>query len=279
MPQSLALCAGINEVDPDAYSGGLKPLEGAENDMKAMMQVAKIANFKCIRSLNGPSVTRDAILDGIGEAAGRLAAGDIFLLGFSGHGGLHQKNEEQHETICCFDGPLVDIELRAAWRDFEEGVRILVVADSCFSGTITHVPAVVRAAAAPQRPVPRSQDARTSSARARLAPQDVIDATIEKRWEYFGPILTAARAKERKPLLSTVLLLAACQELGFAFEKGGFGVFTKALIETWNKGSYPKPYGPFLHDIEYRIRKYQTPNYLVLPNPDPAFECQRPFTV
>src|SRR5678815_3771458 len=76
------------------------------------------------------------------KAAKLLAAGDLYFLSYSGHGGqvpdvTGEEDDKKDETWCLFDGQLIDDELYYELSRFGEGVRILVLSDSCHSGTVT----------------------------------------------------------------------------------------------------------------------------------------------
>ena len=87
------------------------------------------------------------------RAAGKtLSSGDFFFLTYSGHGGqvpdvTGEEADKQDETWCLYDGQLIDDELYLELSRFAAGVRILVLSDSCHSGTV-----VARRASAGRRP-------------------------------------------------------------------------------------------------------------------------------
>src|SRR5262249_38382236 len=86
--------------------------------------------------------TRAATLGGIRGAAKTLDRGDLFFLTYSGHGGqvpdvTGEERDKKDETWCLYDGQLIDDELYAELAAFEPGVRVLVLSDSCHSGTVT----------------------------------------------------------------------------------------------------------------------------------------------
>ena len=69
--------------------------------------------------------------------------GDFFLCTYSGHGGqVRDKNHEEEsdrsdETWVLYDRQLVDDELYALWATFKPGVRVVILSDSCHSGSVT----------------------------------------------------------------------------------------------------------------------------------------------
>jgi uncharacterized caspase-like protein len=90
--------------------------------------------------------TRAKALDGIRKAAKQLKSGDLFLLSYSGHGGQvddvsGEEDDKLDETWCLYDGQLIDDELYLELSRFGKGVRIVVLSDSCHSGTVTRAPA------------------------------------------------------------------------------------------------------------------------------------------
>ena len=86
--------------------------------------------------------TRAHALAAMRQAAKRLVSGDLFFLTYSGHGGqvpdvTGEEADKQDETWCLYDGQLIDDELYFELSRFAAGVRILVLSDSCHSGTVT----------------------------------------------------------------------------------------------------------------------------------------------
>lgn len=66
----------------------------------------------------------------------------LYVLCHSGHGGqvmdvTGDEEDQLDETWCLYDGQLIDDELYLELSKFAEGVRILVLSDSCHSGTMT----------------------------------------------------------------------------------------------------------------------------------------------
>jgi len=85
------------------------------------------------------------VIAAITSAATAIVEGSIFFLTYSGHGGqvpdiTGDEVDLQDETWCLFDGELLDDELRVLWSKFAPGVRILVLSDSCHSGTVIKAP-------------------------------------------------------------------------------------------------------------------------------------------
>ena len=130
---------GLNRVDPDHYQGWDGALQGCVNDARALDAIAKGAGFETSVLLDD-EVTADAATAAIASAAEGLDADDLFLLTYSGHGsqvpdGNSDEPDRLDETWVLYDRQLVDDELYALWSNFRPGVRILVLSDSCHSGS------------------------------------------------------------------------------------------------------------------------------------------------
>lgn len=133
--KKLSMHLGLNEVDPDAYGGWQGWLAGCVNDARDESAQAARAGFAAQAVFN-LDCTRMRLAELIGSAAGNLTDGDTFLLTYSGHGGRESSGALSGftETLCLADGELADTELREFLSDFVQGVRVIVVLDSCHSG-------------------------------------------------------------------------------------------------------------------------------------------------
>lgn len=137
---AISLHIGLNQVSPAVYGTDGK-LYGCINDMKAMADVALKRGFQP-QTFSDNQATVKVITNRMSEIAKQLMSGDIFLLTYSGHGSqlLDKDNDEPDnldETWCLYDGQLVDDEIFKLLSKFRENVRIIVISDSCHSGTIT----------------------------------------------------------------------------------------------------------------------------------------------
>jgi hypothetical protein len=106
-----------------------------------MTAIANAEGF-ATNQLKTTSATSTNVVSAIGQIAMRLQAGDIFLLTYAGHGGQMPNNnsdpesDSQDETWCLYDRQLLDDEIEAALAGFQAGVNIVLLSDSCHSGTI-----------------------------------------------------------------------------------------------------------------------------------------------
>ena len=140
-PRGISLHIGVNFVDKSHYGGEWDgKLDWAEKDSDDILNIAGRQGFET-RSLKSQEATRETVLSTIGDIAKGLKAGDFFLLSYSGHGGTipdvdGDEDDLVDETWCLFNGQLLDDELSVLWSAFQPGVRILVLSDSCHSGTL-----------------------------------------------------------------------------------------------------------------------------------------------
>lgn len=135
---------GINNYSHKAYSRNgmrLSMLPNCNRDADAYYKIAEYFGYDPA-ILKDNDATKEQVLLGIQVAARYLQHGDKFFLTFSGHGAhVHDYDQDEEdardEAWCCYDKLIIDDELYEAWKLFRPGVRILVIADSCHSGTST----------------------------------------------------------------------------------------------------------------------------------------------
>ena len=135
---------GLNSVSPAHYAGWSGELTACEFDANDMAAIARARGMKPTVLLTRKG-TRANTLSAIRAASKQLKAGDLFFLTYSGHGGqvpdvTGEEADKKDETWCLYDGELIDDELYLELSRFAEGVRVLVLSDSCHSGTVTRAP-------------------------------------------------------------------------------------------------------------------------------------------
>lgn len=150
--RSFALTIGLDFVNPRKYGNWSGILQGCVADAKAYETIAHNANFEQRIPLHNDRAEINEVARHILWAAKELREGDIFFVSYSGHGSQivdnsGEESDNRDETWCLFDGQLRDDELYRFWQCFREGVRILVVSDSCHSGTVARVVELANAAA------------------------------------------------------------------------------------------------------------------------------------
>lgn len=233
------------------------------------------------------SATRTAVLGSIQQAAAELRDGDIFLLTYSGHGGqLPDFNSDEQdavdETWCLYDGQLIDEELYMLWTRFQAGVRILVLSDSCHSGTVIRAMpdggfADETMACAPNRPAtwPRSM------------PRQVAARVFRQNRQFYTNIGKSLDAVESAiltkvlacPLHCTVQLIPGCQDNQPSMDGPFPGASTGRLLEVWDEGRFKGTYAQFHAAILQGMPSTQSPNHWIIGRPNSVFLNQKPFEI
>lgn len=275
MPQGIALHIGLNSVDPRHYAGWDGALNACEADAHDMQDIAQAQGFQAEILLTAKA-TRAAVTQAITDAAAKLAAGDIFFLSYSGHGGqLPDRNNDEDdgidETWVLYEGQLVDDELYALYGKFQAGVRVIILSDSCHSGTVTRAPA----AAGEPGDVPPG---------ARAMPGAIATRTYNQNRAYYNRILTTIgtgdeRDATESSIATTVVLISGCQDNQYSMDGPFNGKFTGELLRVWQSGTFTGTYRRFHRSILLRMPPTQTPNFYLIGAPNRAFLRQNPFTI
>jgi hypothetical protein len=293
MARAASLHIGLNAVSADHYGGWSGELAACEFDAKDMAAIAKAQEMTSTVLLTRQA-TRAKTLDGIRSAAKTLRSGDLFFLTYSGHGGQvpdvsGDEADEQDETWCLYDGQLIDDELYFELSRFEAGVRILVLSDSCHSGTVTRElpPSVAIVPTVPQRPklMPLSVGLRTYRENRAFYDKLQLDVAAAAGDKVIDPdaALAHVAASGRlsaivKKFNPSVILMSGCQDNQTSMDGEHNGAFTEQLLAVWNNGGFKKTYAAFHAGIRSRLPPTQSPNLFTLGSAG-AFLLQRPFSV
>lgn len=288
-PKARSLHIGLNGVSAAAYSGWDGPLAACEFDANDMAALAKSRAMQPTVLLT-KKATRSAVLGGIRAAAKASQPGDLFFLSYSGHGGQvpdidGDEADHQDETWCLYDGQLIDDEIYFELSGFAAGVRVLVLSDSCHSGTITRE--------IPPPPPPGMRPKMMPPAVARRvydehrAFYDKLQQDVAKKAgkAYVDPdaaLTQVGAAAHATAVVGTfkpaVLLISGCQDNQTSMDGEHNGAFTEQLLAVWNRGLFKGDYTSFHARIRAAMPPVQSPNLFVLGDAT-AFLKQVPFTV
>lgn len=214
-------------------------------------------------------ITRDAtthgVKDSILQTADALESGDIFFMYYLGHGGstndksADEAGDGKDETLCLYDAQLLDDELYVLWPHFAAGVRILVVANCCHSGSMTRN-------AVDDDLVVRAIDERSANLLMRADPERY--SRVRSGLETGGEIS------------ATVKLISGCQDHQQSFEAKslGHGQMTSALLALMEEGR-AQCYADTHATILERMPKFQQPNLFEIGVENPRFDSEAPFTI
>jgi hypothetical protein len=289
--RGLALHIGLNSVSGAHYEGWTGPLAACEFDAKDMAALATGRGCKATVLLT-KNATRAKVLAGLRGAAKTLVKGDFFLLSFSGHGGQvpdvsGEEADKLDETWCLWDGQLIDDELYLELGQFATGVRILVLSDSCHSGTVVRA-GPPSAGAPPQmrsKMMPPSVASRTYEAHKSFydkLQQDVAKASagtvVDPDEALAGVAVSTRLTKLAKRFRPRAILISGCQDNQSSYDGDHNGAFTARLLTVWNRGNFDGNYVGFHAHIKAGMPAIQTPNLYTM-GPVVGFLKQKPFTV
>jgi metacaspase-1 len=288
----IAIHVGLDSVDPDAYGGWDGALAACENDAIAMEELTSELGYET-QTLLSSQATSEAVFDAIADAAGTLRRGGICVITYAGHGGqfadLGSEEEDRlDETWLLHDREVLDDEIRMALSAFDPGVRVVVLSDSCHSGTVVRAiyerliddsPAVQGAY---HRVAPRLRTRSGIAAKAlrlRGAPPEVQRQVLAAHRRQYEEIRARTPSRDEISMAASVLLISGCQDNQESAEENGHGVFTAALLDRWDRGAFTGDYRALHNAIRGDLPPTQSPNLLTVGMRWLAFERQVPFTI
>lgn len=204
-----ALCIGIND-----YPGTGSDLAGCVNDANDWATLLKNRGF-LVDKLLDKQAKGDAIREAIEGTVGKGGSGDTIVIQYSGHGSYVPDDDGDEpdgtdECICPYDiqskGPITDDELFDLYSAKQRGVRLVIISDSCHSGTVSRfapitTPPTMKGRGAPQRKV-------------RFLPP----ATFLSRREAAALGRRRATRTSSPPGRYAGLLMAGCQDTEFSYD-------------------------------------------------------------
>jgi metacaspase-1 len=136
-----ALCIGINN-----YPGTHMDLAGCVNDAQDWAAELVARGFT-VTQLVDAEATKAAMVKAFQTVIGAASKGDVVVITFSGHGTyVPDLNGDEldglDEALCPYDlqtggEALIDDEIHAIFAARKAGVRLVLISDSCHSGTVT----------------------------------------------------------------------------------------------------------------------------------------------
>ena len=265
-----SLHIGLNRIDAGHY-GTEGTLAGCHADARDMEAMAASLGYNPRPKLLDDQATVAAVKAAINAASADLVGGDIFLMTYAGHGGQvpdgngdeagdtlgGYTGDSQDETWCLFDRMLIDDELYALLAGFQEGVRVVVISDSCHSGTVT----------------------RNLGGAGRWLGRDNLDRTYRDHRKAYDEVQTSYPARDRVAIGASVILVSGCQDNQTSADGNGNGLFTEKLKDAWAGGSFRGPLMKLRDQIVQNMPANQTPNYYVVGRPNRLFEKAQAFAI
>jgi metacaspase-1 len=294
MAKGICLSIGLNAVNPIKYGGWDGSLGGCENDARDIANIASSRGFTS-QILLTKDATTTALLSKLQSAAKELVSGDILLLFYSGHGGqigdinADEPDDMLDETWCLFDRMLIDDELYSMWSKLKSGVRVLVMSDSCHSGTMTKFEAEEKDKARSYLAKEYINSLMTpefSQYYEKPSEINLKGIPFDKSWsiyleskENYDAIQYLTGDAEKGLIEASIILISGCQENQLSGDGSPNGLFTTAVKKVWNDGKFTSNYREFHKSIVSMLPPSQTPNFFVVGSSNLEFESQQPFSL
>lgn len=276
-----SLHIGLNKVDAGHY-GADAELFGCHFDAEDMERIAAGRNFEKRTVLLDAEATRDAVKQAVAAAAAQLKAGDFFLLTYAGHGSQvsdfnADEDDGADETLCLYDGMLIDDEIYELWSMFTDDVRIVMISDSCHSGTVSRAARTAQPARAEGTP----------AVRTRLLPPALAARTFRAHRDFYTRLGRQHRGPDERvltreldtPLRGPVLLVAGCQDNQESQDGVGNGRFTQELLRVWDEGRYDGDWVTLVQRIVANMPPEQTPRLTLIGRSPERLAAERPFGI
>jgi len=135
-----AICVGLTKLDPDHYGGWDGNCPGCDRDVARFAEVCHDAGFDGVTALVNAAVTTPGVYGAFSEVCRQLEEGDLLVLYNSGHGGQQRdtdgdEEDRKDETLCWYNGEVVDDQIGQYLCRLAKGTRVLFVSDTCNSGS------------------------------------------------------------------------------------------------------------------------------------------------
>ncbi|HZD42201.1 MAG TPA: caspase family protein [Terriglobales bacterium] len=253
-----ALCIGIND-----YPGTGNDLSGCVNDANDWAATLQKTGFVTMKILNKQATgknIRAALKSTIAEGI----RGDMIVIQYSGHGSyVPDENGDEpdgmDECICPYDihskGPITDDELFEIYSAKQRGVKLVVISDSCHSGSVARfapitTPPTVKGGKAPQLRV------RFLPPGSFLPKRDLLKLGSRRGMRRSSP-----------PGRYAALLMAGCQDAEYSydayFQGRPNGAFSFVALRALTKLSTNATFGQWFNAIR---RALPSPQYPQTPN-------------
>jgi lysophospholipase L1-like esterase len=277
-----SLHLGLNTIDPNHY-GSDGELFACHYDAEDMARIARDQGFARVDLLLDQEATREKVIATISAAAETLRPGDFFLFTYAGHGSQvpdfnRDEADRADETLCLFDGMLIDDELYRLWSTFADDVRIVMISDSCHSGTVLRT--------ARRSPSPQSSRA-DEGPRSRLLPMDIAARTFRAHREFYTELGRTALGVDTgflireldMPLRAQVLLISGCQDNQVSQDGVSNGRFTQELLLVLDQGRFQGNWRELHRQIVAGMPASQTPNLMLIGRNPERLANSQPFSI
>lgn len=229
-----AMCIGIND-----YPGTGSDLAGCVNDAQDWADALQARGFSVQRMFDSEA-TKANMVTAMKDLIGGAADGDSIIVTYSGHGTFvpdaeGDEPDARDEALCPYDigqgNVLLDDEIHALFRRRRAGVKLVLISDSCHSGSVIRL-------------APREKKSDTPLPRflppAAWMPEDALPKNAK------GEVLPRIGAGARAVALSAGgdLLMAGCQDQEYSYDarfsgrpNGAFTYYALQTLKTLRAGA------------------------------------------
>jgi len=249
-----ALCIGINN-----YPGTNNDLAGCVNDANDWAKEFAGRGF-VLKKLFDQQATGKAMRLAIQTTVAGAKAGDSVVVQYSGHGSFVPDEDGDEpdgtdECLCPHDvstnGPITDDEMFDLYSARQHGVKLLMISDSCHSGTVARF--------APITTPPTTKGKNAPQRKVRFLPPSVFLSRRD------AAKLGVSRAMHRSspPGRYAALLIAGCQDTEYSYDayfRGRpNGAFTFVALRALGSLSAKATYADWFKRIRRDLPSQQYP--------------------
>jgi metacaspase-1 len=250
----LALCMGIND-----YPGTGSDLAGCVNDAHDWAQALKDRGF-AVATLLDRQATGQKMKASMKDVITRAEKGDTVVIQYSGHGSYvpdAQGDEPDgfDECLCPYDikakGPITDDDLFQIFDSRKSGVTLVMVSDSCHSGTVTRF--------APISTPPTTKGKNAPQRKVKFLPASAFLSESKLR----GHLISRRIRPARQPGRYAGLLMSGCQDAEFSYDAyfngRPNGAFTFVALRALEQLSATSTYKDWMARIRASLPSQQYP--------------------
>lgn len=266
--KAASLHIGINTVDQKFYGGKVPDLNGCVPDMIELSKLFAELGYKT-HTLRNSEATIQKIRDTILELGNALSPSGILVITYAGHGAPLQNKDNDDEATgkdqawVTYDGFLLDDELNIIFSNLQANIRVLLLSDSCYSGSML-----------------RALDLDSEFNTNRSITFEDVEEILALHNLSVKDLNVRGRSIVRPEPKASVKLISACTDDQPALESPAGGLFTLTLVNTFRQlQGVNINYLAFKDRILEKIGRRQQPQLENSGTPNPVFDAQFPFQI
>lgn len=258
MPRAISYHFGLQKLDRYEYENWPE-LPAARQDAIDLCAIARKQGFDATLCIDDEAKCAD-IRNAITRAENELDSGDVLLLTFAGHGRRSHtfqrtrkfpekppgcgnppaESEGWDSSLCFYDGRIIDNEFYSFWCRLKKGVRVVMIIDSCESGSMFGL-------------LPFSND--TGARLASIRSVDPSMARTETDVITVWPEIDVKPELELHMIPPTVLIMSASKDSSIERNGKTNGAFTGGFLSAWRSKENGDTYTSFFQKVCREARK------------------------